>query len=486
MQLKRFIPFAALLLTLLTGRPVAAQETAAEVYLSLDSCTARALRNQAAVRSAVLDVQMARETRRAALTKYFPTVSMAAGYFRALNPLVDVTMSKNSDKINVTAEFDGSSVEDRVAQLQQAFDDLGIDVNISALLDNLFNRFTLDAQLQMFDHGAFANAIVAQPVFAGGRIINGNRLAALGIEAAELQLLMTRDEVAYNVEERYWQIVSLHEKLRTVVQAQEMLDTLARDAEAACKAGVVSHNDLLKVRLKQNEMEATRTQLANGIELATMALCQYMGSPFEAGVVYRFDTMDYGRLRAPEGFVSPEEAVAHRRESRLLAVGTEAARLQKAMTVGEALPQVSLTATYGANNLMGEGIQHNGLVLATVNVPLSAWWETAHKSRKEQLACQQSRLKEEDVRGQMMLQTRQAWNEMSEAYTQIALRREAVADAEENYTEVSHFYTAGMQGMSDLLEAQTLLQQARNNLTDQIITYRMKALRYRQLVGTTQ
>lgn len=485
MQLKRFFSIGTLLLTLLVGRPAAAQAPA-EVYLPLDSCTARALRNQAAVRNAVLDVQMARETRKAALTKYFPTVSMAAGYFRALHPLVDVKMSENSDKINVTAEFDGRSVEDRVEQLQQAFDNLGIDVDVSGLLTSLFNRFTLDAQLQMFDQGAFANALVVQPVFAGGRILNGNRLAELGIEAAELQLLMTRDEVAYNVEERYWQIVSLHEKLRTVAQAQRMLDTLARDAEAACKAGVVSRNDLLKVHLKQTEMEATRTQLANGIELATMALCQYMGTPYEEGVAYRFDTMDYVAVATPGTFVQPEEAVAHRRESRLLAMGAEAARLQKAMAVGEALPQVSLTATYGANNLMGEGIQHNGLVLATVNVPLSAWWETSHKSRKEQIACQQSRIKEEDVRGQMALQTRQAWNEMSEAYTQIALRREAVADAEENYTEVHHFYAAGMQGMSDLLEAQTLLQQAWNNLTDQIITYRMKSLRYRQLTCVTQ
>lgn len=484
MQLKRLLTIGALLLTTLASH-ASAQERQAEVYLPLDSCTARALRNQAAVRSAVLDVQMARETRRAALTKYFPTVSMAAGYFRALNPLVDMKMSKNSDKLKVTAEFDGTSVEDRVAQLQQAFDNLGIDVDISALFDNLFNRLTLDAQLQMFDHGAFANAIVAQPVFAGGRIINGNRLAELGIEAAELQLLMTQDEVVYNVEERYWQIVSLQEKLRTVVQAQEMLDTLERDAEAAYKAGVVSRNDLLKVQLKQNEMEASRIQLSNGIELATMALCQYMGTPFEAGITYRFDSMAYKSLSAPE-YMSPEEAVAHRRESRLLTLGSEAARLQKAMTVGEALPQVSLTATYGANNLMGDGIQHNGLVLATVNVPLSAWWETAHKSRKEQLACQQSRIKEEDAHGQMMLQTRQAWNEMSEAYTQIDLCQQAVKNAEENYTEVHHFYTAGMQGMSDLLEAQTLLQQTRNNLTDQIITYQMKALRYRQLTSSTQ
>lgn len=455
-----------------------AQEAAE--YLSLDSCTARALRNQAAVRNAVLDVEMARETRKAAFTKYFPSLSAMAGGFRSQSPLVDVSATEQGDKLRVSATFDGHNFTDNELQLQELLDILGADIEVNQLVQDFMDRFAFDARLQMLQDGVFVNAMLTQPVFAGGRILNGNRLAEVGVKAAELQLLMTQDEVALNTEQHYWQIVSLNEKLRTVLQVQQLLDTLERDAQAACNAGVLGRNDLLKVRLKKSELRSAQLQLTNGIALATAALCQYVGMP--EGAEYRFDTINYGHVVPPQGPVDPAAACASRSESKLLEAGVEAARLQKAMTLGEAMPQVAVGATYGTNNLLGDAFRHNGMVFATVNVPLTAWWETSHKARKEELACRQALNKQEDLRQLMELQTRQAWNELCEAYALIEVKRQACSDAQENLTEVQHYYNAGMSSMGDYLEAQTLLQQSRNDLTDQIITYQLKNIRYKQLV----
>ena len=57
--------------------------------LSLDSCKAMALRNNATVKNATLDVLVARQVRQQVLTKYFPNVSALAGGYYALNPLVE-------------------------------------------------------------------------------------------------------------------------------------------------------------------------------------------------------------------------------------------------------------------------------------------------------------------------------------------------------------------------------------------------------------
>lgn len=472
--MKRIYVYIALLLSACGLRAQVAPR-----YLPLDTCTARALRNQAAVKNALLDVEMAKETRKAAFTKYFPSLSAMAGCFRSQHPLVDVSAKEQGDKLKVTASFDGRDLTDSEVQLQQLLDLLGSDIEVSRMVQDFMDRFAFDARLQMLQEGTFVNIMATQPVFAGGRILNGNRLAEVGVRAAELQLLMTRDEVALNTEQHYWQIVSLNEKLRTVAQVQQMLDTLERDAQAACTAGVLGRNDLLKVRLKKSEMRSAELQLTNGIALATAALCQYIGMPDEGP--YRFDTIDYGRILPPQGFIDPAAAYASRNEGKLLAAGVEAARLQKAMARGEAMPQVAVGATYGANNLLGDAFSHNGLVFATVNVPLTAWWEAAHKTRKEELACQQALNTQEDMRQLMQLQTRQAWNELCEAYALIEVKQQACSDAQENLAEVQHYYDAGMNSMGDYLEAQTLLQQARNELTDQIITYQLKNIRYKQL-----
>ena len=58
---------------------------------SPDSCVVLALQNQAAMQNALLNVSAAAETRRAAFTKYFPTLSGSAGYFHATNPLIDLS-----------------------------------------------------------------------------------------------------------------------------------------------------------------------------------------------------------------------------------------------------------------------------------------------------------------------------------------------------------------------------------------------------------
>ena len=87
-----------------------------------------------------------------------------------------------------------------------------------------------------------------QPVFAGGRIVNGNRLAALGVEAAGYQQQMSGQNSLILVEKNYWLVLSLNEKRQTVQTLKKLLDTLSRDVNAAYEAGVITRTDLLKVR----------------------------------------------------------------------------------------------------------------------------------------------------------------------------------------------------------------------------------------------
>ena len=452
-----------LLLTALAATATAQERPT--VHLPLDSCTAWALQHQAALKNAAIEVEMAQETRRAALTKYFPSLYMSAFYFQAKDPLVDVKASENGDKIQVSTRIDG------------------FDGDLEEIVQKLLERVSFDARLQLFEHGAVVNAVAMQPIFAGGRIVNGNRLAELGVQAAELKLAMTTDEVEMNTRQYYWRVVSLQTKTATVQQALQLLDTLEHDAVAAHNAGVIGRNDLLKVRLKKNEMLASEVQLKNGIELATMALCQYVGIPYEEGTEYTFDTIAIDRRLTDSPSLL---TAAGRKESQLLELGVEASRLQKAMALGEALPQVTVGATYGLNNLMDNGFKGNGLMFATLTVPLTAWWETSHKVRKAELERQQAELKRDDLREQMELQNHQAWNEMNEAYTQTGIRQQAMDDAEDNLKEIRQYYQAGLQGVADLLEAQTLLTQARNEWVDQLITFQLKYFRYYQLSHTQE
>lgn len=449
--------------------------------LTLDSCRAMALRNNAMLENARLEIESAKQTKLAALTKYFPTLSLAAGYFRSQNYLIDVSLEGSGAQIDVTARFDGETMEDRIANLQATLDRYDIDVNLQSEIDNFVDRFSYDISLKMIDRGLFANAVLTQPLFAGGRIVNGNRLAKVGVDVAELKLMMTEREVLLNVEQYYWQVVLLHGKLQPVEQALVLLDTLRRDAEAAQEAGLIGRSEVLKVRLKQAEMQSVRTQIANGIELATMALCQYIGQPYSETLEVALP--QEGELRSPTApQARADSSVVNRPEYSLLEKAVEAERLRRKMIAGEAMPQIAVGSTYGLTDITGS-YRANGILFATVSIPLTAWWETAHNMKKQQTAVRMAENNRRNNAELMMLQQRQAYNSLGEAYSQIAIKRQAADDAADNLEEVKIYYEAGLTSVSDYLEAQTLFYQAHDQLTDQLIDYKIKELRYRQLSG---
>jgi len=453
--------------------------------LTLDSCRAMALCNNAKLESARLEIESARQTKYAAFTKYFPTLSIAAGYFRSQNYLIDVSSESSGAKIDATLRFDGESMEDRVQAAQAELDRFGVNIDLQSEIDNFVDRFSYDIKLQMIDRGLSANALVTQPIFVGGRIVNGNRLAKLGVDVAELKLLMSEREVLFNVEQYYWQVVMLRLKLMPCNQALVLLDTLCRDAEAAVHAGVIARTDLLKVRLRQNEMRQTRSQLLNGIELATMALCQYIGQPYNDSVSIDIDTAFFGAGHENNGAFPYANCstiqVSSRPEYSLLESAVHAERLRCKMIVGEVLPQVAVGATYGIQDLTGV-YRQNGILFATISIPITAWWETTHNIRKQKLAIRMAENTRNDNAELMALQQRQAYNSLREAYEQISLKNQAASDAAENLMDVKNYYDAGLTSVSDFLEAQTLLYQALNQYSDQLIDYKLKELRYRQLI----
>ena len=77
--------------------------------------------------------------------------------------------------------------------------------------------------ISMMKNGTIGSLMAMQPVFAGGQIVNGNRLAKVGEDVSRLQLQLSENEVEKTAEQYYWQIVTLQEKMKTVAAVEAML-----------------------------------------------------------------------------------------------------------------------------------------------------------------------------------------------------------------------------------------------------------------------
>ena len=433
------------------GRITNPSELNDTLLLSVQNCIDMALENNIELKNSQLEIDKARATKKEARAEYYPTVSAQAVAFDALNPMLT---------------FGIEDIDN--AQLRQI---------LYTLYAEYGANMGLDKEYSFVQNGVMLNAMATEPIYAGGRIRNGNKLAQLGIEAAEYQSKVKEDEVCLQTETLYWQIVSLQEKVATLDQLDRLLDTLDKDLSGAIEAGLAMPTDQYKLRVKQNESQLNRKKLTDGITLLKMALAQYIGADGQTMVLT--DTL--GLETEPTAYYqTANEAVAQRNESHLLDLSLKAEQLKKKMTLGEALPSLVVGGSVNYHTVM-ENTKPNALVFAMLQVPITDWHKTSFKLKKHDLDAEMAENTRRDLTEKMQLQTNQAWFNLEQSWLRITMAETALADAEANLKVTEDYYEAGLVALSDLLEAQTLLKRSRDELTDSRVEYRINLVTYRQL-----
>ena len=436
-------------LSLLLGLTANAQET-----LTLQQVKERALAHNINIRTADNAILQAREQKKEAQTLYFPQVSAVGMGFKSTTELIKGDI--------------------KVADLLPSSLAAAIPSSIASMLPS-------NISYGMIDKGVIAGVTAIQPIFAGGQIVNGNKLAKVGVEVSELQKRDSANTVELTAEQYYWQIISLKEKQKTLETVGEMLKNLEKDAAAAVKAGVGMRNDLLEVQLKQNEIESNKLKLENGLKLARMALAQYIGT--EGGIDVS-TTIDASALPAyPMIKVDHSTAVAATSEYQLLQKNVDATSLQRKMEEGKRLPTVGVGVGYNYMN-MGSGIKNNfGAVFATVTIPISQWWSGLYAIKRKKLAEENARQQLTDNAQLLEIRMHKNWNDVDNAYKQLVLAKKSIEQSEENLRLNRNFYHAGTVTMNNLLDAQQKYQQCRDQYTDAYAALQTKILEYEQSIG---
>jgi outer membrane protein TolC len=425
------------------------------IILTLDSCKKLALGNNYMIKEAASEVTQSEQLQKNAFTNFFPKVS--AG-FSAVK-MSDYLIKSSIPQMNLPV-YDGNPANLPTATQFAYFPGMS---------------------LNLVDYMNFGYAMAAQPVFTGGRIYNGNKLARTGYEISIEKKSMTDMEVLVRTEELYWSTISLNEKLSTVDSYQRLLDTLSRDVSTALNAGLVRRNDLLKVQLKQNELEENRLKLTNGIELSRKALCQHIGILYDSTLVLS-DTI--GTIVNPVLFsVNPDDAVKNRNEYKILEKVIRAEELQKKMTTGEYLPQVSVGVAGVYTDVMDK-TNGMGIAFATVSIPISDWWGGSHKIRQSQAKIDNANNRFYETRELLALQITQAQNELNQNYFHIGIAEKSLKLAQENLKIKRDNYDAGISGMSDLLEAQSAYEETLNSLTESKCNYQIALAKFRQATNS--
>lgn len=426
----------------------------AQTY-TLEQLKDAALRNNITVRNAQRSVEAAQQQRKEAFTKYFPNVSGTGLWFNANKGMAQTTINPSE----IMSPEMGAS-------LAQIFPPEAL-----AALTNPIS-------ISMMKNGTIGSLMALQPVFAGGQIINGNKLAKVGEDVSRLQLQLSENEVEKTTEQYFWQLASLQEKMKTINAVDTLLADIHKDVDVAVRAGVAMRNDLLQVQLRQNDVESQRLKLQNGISIVRMLLAQYCGlDQTEFTLDYQTELSSHLPQKQDHS-----QALLGTAEYQLLGKQVEATSLQKKMTVGQNLPSVAVGAGYNYHNLL-ENDHTFGMVFATVSVPITDWWGGSHAIKRKKIEYQKAVDEQHDKAQLLQIRMQNAWNNVEEARQQLDIAKRSIEQAEENLRLNRNFYRAGTSKMSDLLEAQLLYQQSLDRRTDAYADYQNKLLEYRQATG---
>ena len=399
---------------------------------TLDECKDIALQNSHELRKAALDCKAAKALEAEVASRFFPNASVSGFAFHAFNSLVSVTavdLIGNNDVGNV----------------------------IQGIWQTIADEQGGTASLDFLKYGQSYGVTAIQPVFAGGRIVNGFLYSKLGTEAAALKAELSEQQVLEEVERNYFGLIALMEKEKYLNAMQNLLDSLEKVADVAFREGVIVKADYLLLQNRKMELGNGRARLKSGLRLMKMNLLGNIGYHYKVMDLddYAFVSPGMDGIPAPEEvYVDENEAVAGLTETRLLDLQVKAAQFEKKIALGSTLPQIGLGVRYGFNRFFDTRPgRWNGLVFAAFSIPLTDWAANSYKMKRRQYDIEKAQYDREHLSEMLLLRQRKFYLELTSAWDALTLARSQREYGRYLYDQARVSYESGCSTTTDLLQA---------------------------------
>ncbi|HPH73515.1 MAG TPA: TolC family protein, partial [Paludibacteraceae bacterium] len=282
--------------------------------------------------------------------------------------------------------------------------------------------------------GAFlANITLQQPIFAGGRIVSGNKMAKIGVEMAEENNRLQKSNAIVEADKMYWLYISVKEKVKLAETYSGLLDNLVKMVSDAATTDMISNNDLMKVKVQRDKVKMELQKARSGLELTRMALCKTLGVSYDTQIVPTDTVVQTNEHIA----LTPPNALERRPEYQLMQKMIAIKEGEIKLVRGNYLPTIGMAASYayvGGVKVQGKKTHPQNLsnVMATISIPITNWWEGSQKIKSARVDKNIAELEVEKNLKLIELEIKQAELNMTDAFTRINMCDEALEQTKEN------------------------------------------------------
>ena len=313
-----------------------------------------------------------------------------------------------------------------------------------------------------------------------------NQTVFMGLKAARttrefymLNQQLTENEIIEKVAQAYYQVYQTRQTLENIESNLALTEKTANVVKGLNQSGLAKKIDLDRTIVAVNNLKSARQQALNGLQLSENALKYMIGMPmneaitlpkegFEANYDLAFDKGDTN---------SRIELQVLEKQKQLLDINVKVKR-------AALYPSLALQATYGYLSMgpkmpiiYGEkdkvyGSDYSAISVG-VNVPIFSGFGTRAKIRQAQIESQALEATLKDTRLAMDLAYENARSQLTNNLLTIDSQKENVKLAEEVLLNTQNNYQQGLASLTDLLEAERSLSDAKNNYTTALLDYKL-------------
>ena len=313
-----------------------------------------------------------------------------------------------------------------------------------------------------------------------------NQTVFMGLKAARttrefymLNQQLTENEIIEKVAQAYYQVYQTRQTLENIESNLALTEKTANVVKGLNQSGLSKKIDVDRTTVAVNNLKSARQQALNGVQLSENALKYMIGMPMSEVITLPKEGFEANYDLAFEKGNSNTriELQVLEKQKQLLDLNT---KVQRAALY----PSLALQATYGYLSMGPKtpiiygkkdkvyGADYSAITLG-LKIPIFSGFGTRAKIRQAQIESQALEATLKDTRLAMDLAYENAHSRLTNNLLTIDSQKENVKLAEEVLLNTQNNYQQGLASLTDLLEAERSLSDAKNNYTNALLDYKL-------------
>lgn len=346
--------------------------------------------------------------------------------------------------------------------------------------------FELDSMLiPMGQHENYNYQISLQQIlFTWGKIYNAYRIAGLGKDVAQLNIIRKKQEIRNSVTDAFYGLLVLKEMVTLSHESLLQLERHTNTVEKRYKAGLVPQFDLLRAQVQVANLKPQLIEAENGLKLTQEGFKMLLGLPLQQEFKLT------GELQMVDEEFDIDDLITTALENRIelknLNKLTDIAKYSKAIARRANLPTLVAGATYVRTKPFGFGGNDWGTNI-TFNVgfefPIFTGFKNLAQYKQATLQLTGARLAFENLEKGITFEVKQAFYNFQAAKQSIAAALENVAQAEKTYEIINTRYRSGLATNLEFMDVQLAAMQARTNYLSALKRYYTSRAEIQKAIG---